>query len=261
MRVSKETYNVIARALAFSLSVGDSFDMTIYPVLRAWGFTTGEYRIPGDDELAALLRCVDDGRVKLDPDECSVSLPKGFMLDLGAVAKGHAAERAAAILRENGVEHALLDLGSSTIRTVGNKPDGSKWSIAIRDPKDASAYAGAVLIGEGSVSTSGGYERCFIGEDGRIYGHLIDPTTGRPADNGVLSVTVLCEDAFAGDGLSTALYVMGPERAVDFWREKGGFEFVMITEDGILVTFGAKDAFTPLGSYTSADIRVIGNED
>lgn len=261
VRVSDETFDVISRALGFSNEAGDSFDITIRPVLKAWGFTGEEYRIPDEAELAELLRFVGDGNAVLDEAAKTVYLPEGYELDLGGIAKGYAAELAADMIKQAGVESALLDLGSSTIRTVGVKPDGSLWSIAVRDPRDPNAYAGYIEMGEGSVSTSGAYERCFTGDDGRVYGHIIDPVTGRPVDNGLLSVTVLCESAFEGDGLSTALYVMGLDGAVRFWRGHKGFDFIIIAEDGVYATPGANRAFTPMGDYALADIKVISDED
>ena len=258
VKVSADTFDIIKSSLEFSSGLGGTFDITVYPVLRAWGFTGEEYRVPDGSELASLLTLVDDSAVQLDADALTVTVPAGCMIDLGGIAKGYAAEKTADVLKAEGVTSALLDLGSSTIRTIGVKPDGSLWSIAIRDPKDTYAYLGKVKTGEGSVSTSGGYERNFVGEDGRTYSHIIDPATGRPADNGILSVTVICSDAFRGDGLSTALCVMGPEKAAEYWRSVGGFDFIMALEDGsIAVTPGAAELFTPMGSYKNAEIKVI----
>ncbi len=260
--VSPQTYTLLEKSLALSASVGEALDMTIYPVSRAWGFTTGEYQIPSKEELDQLLAFVDDRQVQLDPASQTVQLPLSAELDMGAVAKGYAGDLSAALLKERGVESALLNLGSSTIRTVGVKPDGSNWRIAIQDPQDTSALAGVLEIGEGAIDTTGGYERFFEGEDGEIYWHILDPKTGTPAKNGLISVTVLSEEAFLGDGLSTALFVMGLEDAVAYWRAEGGFEFVLIAEDGSLyVSEGAAEQFTPIGAYENAELTVVPYED
>ena len=256
--VSEQTYTLIRRTLELSETLGSALDVTIYPISRTWGFTTGDYQIPTQAQLQALLPRVDDTKLCLQESERSVQLPPGAELDLGAVAKGYAGDCAAQMLKERGIRSALLSLGSSTIRTVGLKPDGGKWRIAIRDPQDPDAFAGVVTMGEGAMDTSGGYERYFVGEDGETYWHILDPQSGRPAKSGLISATVLSETAFEGDGLSTALFVMGAEQTVRFWRETGGFEFILITEDGsILVSEGAAEIFSPLGAYETAELTVV----
>lgn len=258
VKVSEETFDLLSRALELSETLGDSFELTLRPVSKAWGFTTGKYRIPADEELSGLLELVDDGRVELDETEKTVTLPEGMMLDLGAVAKGYAADGAAKILKEHGTKAGLLDLGSSTILAFGSKPDGSKWKIALRNSTSAESFVGTIELDEGAVSTSGGYERCFYGEDGETYWHIIDPETGRPARTGVSSVTVVTESALYGDALSTALFVMGPDEAELLWRERGDFEYLMILEDGrLLISAGLDGIFAPHGSFEQAEKDVI----
>ena len=259
VRVSEDTARLLGQALALSKQVGPALDLTLYPVSEAWGFTSGDYRVPDDSELAGLLGLVDDSRVELDGE--TVHVPDGMELDLGAVAKGYAGEIGLKLLEEHGVQSAILNLGGSSIRTLGNKPDGSPWRIAVQDPMDPSAYAGVLEMGQGAVDTSGGYERYFR-QEGEIYWHILDPRTGMPAKSGLISVTVLSEDAFSGDGLSTALFVMGLQDAVRFWRETGGFEFVMIGDGGELyVSEGAAECFTPMGAYENAPLTVISREE
>ncbi len=256
--VSSETFDIISRALDFSAEAGDCFDITLRPVLRAWGFLGGENRVPQPEELEALLLKVDDSRILLDSDLHTVLLPEGAEAELGALAKGYAGDKAAEYMRSMGISSALLDLGSSTIVAIGEKPDGSAWRVAVRDPNDPSAYAGVIEARNTSISTSGGYERYFEDDAGNKYWHIIDPATGRPAESGVLSVTVLCSEAFYGDGLSTALFVMGADAASEYWRTHGGFEFLMLLEDGsIILTPGADSAFTPSGDWQNAPKRVI----
>ena len=199
---------------------------------------------------------MDDSAITLDGN--SATLPADAQLDLGAVAKGYAGDRAAEILQDAGVTSALLNLGSSTIRAIGSKPDGSPWRIALQDPNDTSAYAGVVSATDLAIDTSGGYERYFEGDDGEIYWHILDPDTGYPAKSGLISVTVLSDSALTGDGLSTALFVMGLDDAIDYWRTNGGFDFIFITDQNeIYVSQGAQDLFQPLGSYENAEIHVV----
>lgn len=256
--VSEQTYEMIEESIALSQTLGRALDVTIYPISKAWGFTTGSYQIPTEAELQALLPNVDDTKVLLNRVEKTVTVPASAELDLAAVAKGYAGDCAAELLKSFGVRSALLNLGSSTIRTVGIKPDGSKWRIAIQDPKDPSGIAGVVTMGEGALDTSGGYERFFIGEDGETYWHIIDPQSGYPAKSGLASVTVLSEASFLGDGLSTALFVMGLENAVRYWRENRSFEFILIAEDGgLFLSEGVAACFTPTGNYEDATVTVI----
>ncbi|MBQ7682416.1 MAG: FAD:protein FMN transferase [Oscillibacter sp.] len=241
--VSAETAALLDTALTMCRATDGAFDVSIYPVVRAWGFTTGEYRVPSFDETAALLEHVDYARIRLDGQ--SVTLPEGMEIDLGGVAKGYAGREAASYLREHGVTSGLLNLGGN-VQTVGSKPDGSPWRVAIRDPDDAQSYAGVVEIRDKAAVTSGGYERYFE-ENGETYWHIMNPATGRPARNGVVSATVIADDGALCDALSTALFVMGPEKAERFWRSYGGFDMILITDDGeTIVTPGL--AYTPTDS-------------
>lgn len=258
--ISDTTADILEKALALQKTTDGALEFTSYPLSLAWGFTTGEYQIPGQGTLDALLPLVDDSKITLDGN--SLTLPIGAQLDFGAVAKGYAGDRAREMLTGAGISSALLSLGGSTIVALGEKSDGSSWNIAIQDPEDTEAYAGVVSVKDTAVNTSGGYERYFVGDDGETYWHIIDPDTGYPAKSGLISVTVLSDSALTGDGLSTALFVMGKDEAISYWRENGGFEFVLITEDGELyVSQGAESAFTPMGSYENADIHVVRYEE
>lgn len=257
--LSDSTADLLSRALALGRTTGGALALTSYPLSRAWGFTTGDYEIPSQETLDNLLPLVDDSKITLSGNQAS--LPEKAQLDLGSVAKGYAGDQAAQLLSQAGVDSALLNLGSSTIRAIGEKPDGSPWRIAIQDPQDTDSYAGVVSVRNMAVDTSGGYERYFTGEDGEIYWHIIDPATGYPAKNGLISVTILSESALQGDGLSTALFVMGTQQAIEYWRQQGDFEFVLITDEGeIYVSEGAQDCFEPLGDYQNAEIHVVTHE-
>ena len=260
VRISADTLDLLNQAIGVSALTDRAMDVTIYPVLRAWGFTTGAYQVPEADTIASLLQTVDDGKIHVDQTAGTVQIPTGAELDLGAVAKGYSGDVCAELLRESGVSSALLNLGGSTIRTLGRKPDGSNWRIAIQDPEDPEGYAGVIELGEGAVNTSGGYERYFE-ENGEVYWHILDPKTGYPAKNGLISVTVLTDQACYGDGLSTALFVMGTEQAINFWQTRDDFEFVLIDDNGnVYVSEGASEAFTPMGAYESAELTVITRE-
>ena len=253
VELSPDTAALLSRALELCDSTGGVLDVTIYPVVRAWGFTTDRFRVPGAEELSALLERVDYKQVALDGN--TLTLPEGVELDLGAVAKGYTGDCVAALLRGEGVESALLELGGN-IQAVGSKPGGSPWRVAVTDP-NGGGFAGVVEIVNKAVVTSGGYERYFE-QDGETYWHIIDPATGRPARSGLLSVTIIAEEGVKCDALSTALFVMGPEKAADYWRENGGFDCILLSDDGrIILTEGIEDSFTPYGDWTDAPVEVI----
>lgn len=253
VKVSPETLSVLTETLGAAADLGGYFALTSYAASLAWGFGAEANRIPENEELVKLLPLIDDSRIVIDTDEGTVTLPEGFSIGLGACAKGYAANAARGILAENGVGSALIDLGSSTVLAVGRKPDGSRWRIALRDPLDASGYAGVIEAEDAAVSTSGIYERFFTGPDGKKYGHIIDPATASPAENGLLSVSVISKDALYGDILSTALFVMGSEKAGEYWRSKRDFDFIMLFGDGsILATEGALALFAPSGRFADA---------
>lgn len=239
--LSPETADLLRTALDMCRRTDGALDISTYPVLRAWGFTTGEYSVPGGEAIAALLPLVDYGRVALEAG--AAALPPGMEIDLGSVAKGYTGDALAALLKQGGAASALLDLGGN-IQAVGSKPDGSPWRVAIQDPA-GDGNIGVVEVADQAVVTSGGYERYFE-EDGVRYWHIIDPATGWPARSGLASVTVVGESGLLCDGLSTALFVMGREGALEHWRQHRDFEAVLVSEDGsVTITAGLEGRFTP----------------
>ena len=233
--VSEETAALLRRALEIAAETNGAYDPTGYPLMRAWGFTDGNYRVPADAELDALLQTT--GWTEVSVDGTTTSLPEGFALDLGGIGKGYAAGRCKEILKAHGVTSALLSLGGN-VSALGSKPDGTAWTVAIENP-DSGAYLGTVQITDQCVVTSGGYQRYFE-QDGVRYWHILDPETGKPARSGMKSVTIVSADDTLADALSTALFVMGPERAADFWRvHRAEFGAVWLTDDGrLFVTEG-----------------------
>lgn len=239
--VSEETAKLLTFSLKMSKRTKGTLDPTIYPILNAWGFTTEKYRIPSQNEIKSLLKIVGYDKVRLTDN--SIQLDSGIMLDFGAVGKGYASDISAEILRDNGVSSALLDLGGN-IKTIGSKPDGSEWRLGVRNPK-GKGNIGVLSVSDLAVVTSGNYERYFTGKDGKTYGHIIDPATGQPVENGLLSVTIIAKDGKLCDALSTSLFVMGLDKAIDHWRQYKDFDMVLITDDEkIYLTNGIKDKFS-----------------
>ncbi len=210
--LSQETADLLSRALELCALTDGALDLTAYSAVQAWGFTTGEYRVPSQGELDALIPRIDYTRLELDGDGLRARLPENMELDLGAVAKGYAGTYLAEQLRQAGVTSAILRLGGN-IQAVGTRPDGNPWRVAIQDPdSQQEATLGVVEIADQAVITSGGYQRYFE-EGGETYWHIMDPDTAAPARSGLTSVTVIGADGTVCDALSTALFVMGPEEA------------------------------------------------
>ena len=257
--VTGQTAEMLLAAQEVYERSGGAMDLTVYPLVKAWGFVDSRYRVPSEAELESLLGNVGFDGVSIsaltDSDGYRVYVPAGSKLSFASVAEGCAAKYAAQAMAALGVESAIISLGSN-VQTLGSKPDGSAWSVAIQDPEDTNAYAGIISVGETAVVTSGGYQRYFVGEDGSVYQHIIDPATGYPADSGLLSATVVCSDGTLADALSTALYILGERGAEDYYKTYGGFEMVLITDDGrIIVSSGLRDSFEAGGSRSVEYIR------
>lgn len=254
VQVSPETATVIRRAKEIGEESGGALAISIYPVLRAWGFTTQEMHVPDAGELEALLPLVDDRRIRLDGD--TVTVPAEMQLDLGSVAKGYTGDEMLRILREAGAESAIISLGGN-VQALGARPDGSPWRVGIVDPFSPDEQLGVVEVKDRAVITSGNYERYFE-ENGQRYWHILDSADGCPADNGLVSVTVIGDSGLDCDALSTALFVEGTERAAEHWRSRQDFEMLLVTDDGrILLTQGISEAFS---NRSGMPVEVIGNE-
>ncbi len=226
-----------------------SFNIFIYPLMEAWGFSDGDYRIPNAETLAVLCENAGNAGTLQMSDNGMVTLCGESMVDFGGIAKGYAAEAALEIFEKAGIKSALINLGGN-VCAIGPKSDGSLWKVAVRSPFSEYDYLGVLTISDISVITSGGYER-FFEEDGRIYHHIIDPVTGYPADSGLLSVTIVSVDPVLADALSTAVYVMGMEKAVDLWKSSADdFEMILYDENlGLFITEGLEDAFSSEVQY------------
>lgn len=262
VQVSEETFPLLLAALSLCGDTGGALDITAYAAVRAWGFTTGEYRVPDPQELAQLAAQIDYSAVQVEAVSRTVTLPDGMAMDLGAVAKGWAGAQLHAQLEQAGVTSAILSLGGN-IQTVGSKPDGSPWRVGIQDPaSDQGACLASVAVRDMAVVTSGGYERYFQ-QDGVTYWHILDPDTAAPARSGVASATIVGPDGTTCDALSTALFVLGAQGAEQLWRDHPelNFDYVLVLEDGsIHITQGLENAFTLAQDDTDRKVTVISHE-
>ena len=247
--ISDETYSLIERAIEIGKDTKGALDITVYPLMDAWGFTTQNYRVPDESEIKSLLETMGTDKISYDKSTSTLTVADGTQIDLGAIAKGYTSSRLMEIFSQYDVDSAMVSLGGN-VHVYGTKTDGSDWNVAIADPDDTSSYLGAVKIADKCVITSGGYERYFE-QDGVTYHHILDPSTGYPADSGLTSVTIVSDDGTLADGLSTALFVMGLEDASDYWRQHSDeFDFVIKTSDGkVYITSGIENVFSSSYKY------------
>lgn len=247
--LSEDTDYLVKRALDIYQSTNGAFDISIYPVMQLWGFTTGNFAVPSESDLAAKLALVDAGKIILSEEngQTSISLPEGMEIDLGGIAKGYTSGRVMDVMKSYGIKSAVINIGGNA-HVLGNKTDGSQWKVGIQDPEDENGYLGGVSVTDKAIITSGGYERYFVDKDtGVKYHHIIDPKTGYSANNGLISVTIVSADSTLADGLSTSLFVLGTEDAITYCEEhcaEDGFDAIMEDEDGKLyITDGIYDDF------------------
>ncbi len=253
--ISDDTANIISKSVEYGNLTDGNLDITIYPILKEWGFTTGNYKVPDGETLGNLLENVDYSKIMLNNN--TLSVPENYQIDLGALAKGYTGDEVIANLKENGIKSAIISLGGN-VQALGLKPDGSKWKIAVRNPFSPDTNMCILEIEDKVVITSGNYERFFIDNDGRKYCHIINPVNGFPAENGLVSVTVIGESGIMCDAFSTALFIMGTDSAEDFWRKNGGFDMILVTDDGkIIYTDGLTNN---LKNISSMPVEVISRE-
>ena len=243
MEVSDDLAADLEKIRQLSQDSNGAFDPTLGKIIRLWDIAGENPHVPDQSEIDTLLPEV--GYEKIQVDGNNVTLLDGCTLDLGAVGKGMGCDLIMDYLQtQPDVVGMILNLGGSSVMTYGEKPDGSSWKVALTDPRDTEGgYLGAITLDANQfLSTSGDYEKYFI-EDGIRYHHILDPKTGYPVQNGLTSVTIVCDQGYLADGLSTACFVLGMDAAKPL-LEKYGAEAVFVDEDkNVYVTSGLMDKF------------------
>jgi thiamine biosynthesis lipoprotein len=227
--VSGETFDLIEKALGYCEKSGGAFDISVGPLVKLWGIGTDAARVPAPAEISAALALVGHRRVKLDKAGRTVFLERpGMSLDLGAIAKGWAADEAARLLKQAGVKGAIIDFGGN-VMLVGRKPSGQPWRIGVQNPMDErGSYIGVGACEAEAVVTSGVYERWFE-KDGKRYHHILDTASGYPADNGLISVSIVAAASTDADALSTTVFALGLDKGRAFAAGLAGIGVIFVT--------------------------------
>lgn len=251
--LSADASAVVEAALELYESTDGAFDITIYPVMDLWGFYE-EPSVPSRAKLKSALALCDSSKIRFEPTSGSITLGAGQKIDLGGIAKGYTSDVLLDLFEDYNLTGALISLGGNIVCYKSNA-DGSGWRVAIQNPDDPDGtdYLGVLTLTDCTAITSGAYERNFTDEStGKVYHHIIDPSTGYPAESGLKSVTVVSQNGTLGDGLSTACYIMGLSKSIQYWRASSeDFGLVLQDEDGNLyVTENLKDQFESDFEYT-----------
>lgn len=226
MVIDGEVATVLDAALRISAQSDGAFDVTVEPLVRLWGFLGGDKRVPDAGEITAVLGRVGSKKVRLDAGAATLSFTQpGVRIDLGGVAKGYGVDVATQALRDAGVEQALLDL-SGNMTAIGAPLGRGHWVVGVRDPRGRYPYFGKLRLRDASIATSGNYEQ-FLAQDGKQYGHILDPRTGWPAV-GLLSATVIADSAMEADAWATALIVLGRDKAIEQIRARPDLHAVLV---------------------------------
>lgn len=244
VKLEPETIDLLTKARQISdLSGGAALDITVAPLVKAWGIGTDKARIPSDQEIRRLAALVNYRDVKIDRAGNLASLARtGQMVDLGGIAKGYIGDLVRDIYKKNGIASAFANLGGNVV-VMGTKPDGNPWKVGIQNPRSQNGdIVGVVDVVDKAVVTSGDYQRYFI-RNGKRYSHIINPKTGYPADSGLMSVTIIAASSTDADGMSKA-YVLGLDQGLELVRRYGKAEAIFITKDKkIYVTPGLNGKF------------------
>jgi len=244
--VSGDFWQVMTVAQKIYQLTGGAWDGTVKPLVNLWGFgsTKNKYTIPEKTAIQAHLANIGFNHIEIAADRCLIKYKAAISLDLASIAKGYAVDQVAALIRENGINDFLVEIGGE-VYAAGLRKDGKPWKIGINQPiKNApvdQVYK-VVNLHDKAFATSGDY-RIFFEIDGRRFSHIIDPRTGYPVTSGVVSASIVADNCTFADGLATALVVLGPEKSLELINRLAGVECLIIAQkqDGTLIDYYSKN--------------------
>ena len=235
VEVENETIYVLKKALEMSQKTNGAFDITVKPLVDLWDIKSENPKIPAEDAINAAKNLVGYKNVVIDGNKVSFK-KQGMKIDLGGAAKGYCADKVIEVLKSYGVKNALIDLGGN-IYALGKNENGDNWRIGLQDPTSSRGEHFSVEeLSNKTAVTSGSYERYFE-KDGKIYHHILNPETGSPADSGLISVTVISENSFEADMLSTAVFVMGNEEFKELSQKFNYNKVITVDKNNVAKTY------------------------
>lgn len=256
VKVSQGTFDVVKKALEYSEATNGLLDPTIGPLINLWDIGHENAKVPAEAELEAARKLTDYRKVKMDAAARTIELEEpGMVLDLGSIGKGYAADQVSLYLQKHDLTSALINLGGSSIIAVGGKPGGADWNVGLQDPDQSrGSQLGTLKINNETIDSSGVYERYFM-QGGVRYHHILDPRTGYPTQNGLMSITIVSDNATDADALSTAAFVMGLKDGMAYIEKQKGVEaFFVMNDNKIYATSGLKDRINLTSTlYSLAD--------
>lgn len=244
VRMSDEAYEVLSHAVEFSRCSGGLFDITIGPLVTLWNNCREISSPPDEFRINEILPLINYEDLILNPSTKSIGLKAaGQSIDLGGIGKGYAGDKIKEIFESYGITSAYTNLGGNVV-ALGEKPDGSPWRVGIQHPRQENSIIGLVSVTDKAVVTSGDYERYFMDGNGKRYHHILDPSTGYPAESGLVSVTIVADNSMDADALSTVMFIAGMEKGLGILKRFSGVEAIFIDIDlRVHVTPGLKDCF------------------
>ena len=230
LKVSADTFKVIEKSIEYSKLTNGVFDITLAPVIAEWGIFSENEKIPEENRLNKLMNLVGYQDILLNKEQHTIFLKReGQKVDLGGIAKGYATDQAIEIYKKHGIKSAMINLGGN-VAVLGKKTDNTPWVIGIQNPDmERGEMVCAVSSEDISIVTSGNYVRNFEAA-GEVYGHILSTTTGKPIKNLFLSVTVICKSGIKADALSTAIFQMGLDDAIEFININNDIGAILITD-------------------------------
>ncbi len=239
IKISDDTKLVLENSLHYAKITDGKFDPTIGVLVDLWGIGTEDAGVPSDSEIENAFKNI--GYQKLNIYDNQAEIEEGVKLDLGGIAKGYAADEVKKVTEKHNINSAFVNLGGNVL-VIGNKPDGSKWRVGIQDPRQGRGNVMAIIeASDKTIVTSGNYERYFE-KDGKVYHHILDPDTGYPADTNLLSVSIISDNSFDADALSTSIYILGLEKGMKFIENTEEVEVMFITNElEVYLSSGLRD--------------------
>lgn len=256
VKVHPEIIKMLLVSQKYSKISNGLYDVTVGPLVDLWGIGTVKANKPSDPKIKSKLPLIGYKKIKINEKNNSVMLmQKGMVIDLGGVAKGFAADEVHKIYKKYNIQNGLINLGSSSIYCIGKDGEGNPWSIGIQNPRSNASndYFGIIKTENAGLSTSGDYQRYFI-KGGKRYFHILNPYTGYPVDNGIMSVSVLVDGSVPNNGiiadiLSLTVFELGPQKGIDLINSipKVSCE-VTTTNFKVYTSSGFKDKFSNLNN-------------